>query len=1184
MPPELPAQVKTGAEVKSGAIGPIMSQFPLTKLSNEILCCVADHLSDWDLISLSLTNHWFLNLLGVPRLTRLRERIGVPLRTWKWEPENTDERARKIAAFRYQIFFLWSCYHGHTSIVKNLLAISRANNLPLGMELKPANVGLSLSDTYRVLPPQGMPNPHLHPSNKPMRINDLLALLPSDMNKIFSLESQVGYNIASTSGQVMSFSDWTLEGVQSQSIDILFSPAYEISAPRRPDLNWQLVQIDYVPDVAASNVFRQADGSRSFPPIIFFPLSLAALNGHLELVKTLVDAEKTPCNTPCYLPFWIPTGQGFDELPEPMTGVEPLVAPLLAAVHDGHTDVVDFILKSGASRDQLCVYPEVPMSAIHVAVSSPGNSRHMTEFLLDRGFGDNGRLAELNLSGLSPVLLANLNGNSDQLAMLRDAGADLDQEMGKSSKGCTALMHACMFGFFEGARKLIEAGADTNVKFGALPSGPTDVMWDVDGYFRRHFRNFPLGQTLKDNGYNEFLRPVIGLNPIQLCVYLIGAEWRLAQPKDLAYSKHDPVKPQEVIDFLSFAVDHGSTRGHTPSWLLELPILLFQRQTGRLSDQKRTHWSEYPNWHDNGRSEILDAVLNLQKSRNLPLTLRDEHGNSLIQLALLEWDFNSCQIIVNHNSQAYVELARRWVTGNVGRFIDQFVNKSVWSSNRDRDTNVFGMWPLLCADGLQLMLNVGIISYEDLAAHRLLPELIQLAMDKTTESTFKIAMARKTLIDLIFELPNISRVLENSHHLSSTSSHPSSCSRSDLERLLWSAIEQATLDIDRRFSFLGESLNGEQFLFRLVGIGADINKPNPENGHLPLAELINLFARARRNRGKEQYVYAAAKFLLNHGAKVHVKPLTRRQSPDPKTEGANPVIACYRAKVAGIFADLFLDSARGGPQNEEIPEEMMAFYWEEMLESHPDEQVALMLLDRSTSPTDPSLRLPNYHIQIPGLHRRGRVMLPGPPASHLTYPDGMVWTFGIPLVCKVMQRLAAWTREWGPKIRLQWQQGGAHVGLTKYPVEPLVHILGLLLQRGADVNGRVQGSNMSVVDFLRKLLNSDFGHSGAVPFTDRKLGRDDWDHEYRPCFAILKQLTVSKILKLRGNSVYFRFMWWDPTSEDHGSGTKGNGVTAEEEQQQLSELEKVDRMLVQDASKWNWFDDYSQQYGRYGGI
>ena len=182
-------------------------------------------------------------------------------------------------------------------------------------------------------------------------------------------------------------------------------------------------------------------------------LVAAARDGSLETVKMLIEA-------------------GADERASDGMGATPLLAASLA----GDAETVKFLLDRGADPNQADKAGTTPLQ------NAAGNlDREMIRALLAKGanvnaantFGGRVRHGDIELKGLTPLMLAAPHGSPAVLGMLIEAGAEVDA---RDSRGMTALMLAAASSRqnHKSMKLLLAHGADPNA---VSVKGETPLDW-----------------------------------------------------------------------------------------------------------------------------------------------------------------------------------------------------------------------------------------------------------------------------------------------------------------------------------------------------------------------------------------------------------------------------------------------------------------------------------------------------------------------------------------------------------------------------------------------------------------------------------------------------------------------------------------------------------------------------------
>ena len=161
----------------------------------------------------------------------------------------------------------------------------------------------------------------------------------------------------------------------------------------------------------------------------------AARNGYVEEVKTLLSSGMFDINYSNSLE------SGFGE------------TALHVAAGNGHKDMVQFLLDSGAELDIQDTYGSTPLSLALAASNVPND---VVKLLLDKG----AELETENDFGSTPLLYAVGWGNTGIVQMLLHRGAEINK---KNRKGDTPLHLAARLGQEDAVGLLLERGAELNL-------------------------------------------------------------------------------------------------------------------------------------------------------------------------------------------------------------------------------------------------------------------------------------------------------------------------------------------------------------------------------------------------------------------------------------------------------------------------------------------------------------------------------------------------------------------------------------------------------------------------------------------------------------------------------------------------------------------------------------------------
>jgi len=195
------------------------------------------------------------------------------------------------------------------------------------------------------------------------------------------------------------------------------------------------------------------------------PLIVASQNGHLEVVRTLLDGGSDPNiqDEDGFTALIFASQNGHLEVVKTLLdqdrGVNPNIqtkkdgyTALIFASQNGHLEVVKTLL------DHRGVDPNIQSKNYTALISaSIKGYSEIIKTLLDRGADPN--IQQQN-NGFTALIFASHNGHSEVVKTLLDRGADLNTK----NKGYTALMIASYNGHLECVKTLLDRGSDPNIK------------------------------------------------------------------------------------------------------------------------------------------------------------------------------------------------------------------------------------------------------------------------------------------------------------------------------------------------------------------------------------------------------------------------------------------------------------------------------------------------------------------------------------------------------------------------------------------------------------------------------------------------------------------------------------------------------------------------------------------------
>ena len=208
-------------------------------------------------------------------------------------------------------------------------------------------------------------------------------------------------------------------------------------------------------------------------------LMYAARNGHLDVCQWLVKEKKnevkTTDNEGKTALMWTALCGRFevckwlaDEAGADVNAVDMLERTvLLHAVKGGHLDVCKWLINEKGA--------EAGGKNILIEAASHGHPDICRWLVNEKGTDVNAKEED---NGETALMYAALNGNSDIVAFLVEAGADVNET---TKDGYTALMTATIGGHFDVVRFLTEHGADVNAK---AYYGTTAYILATDGNYQ----------------------------------------------------------------------------------------------------------------------------------------------------------------------------------------------------------------------------------------------------------------------------------------------------------------------------------------------------------------------------------------------------------------------------------------------------------------------------------------------------------------------------------------------------------------------------------------------------------------------------------------------------------------------------------------------------------------------------
>jgi len=360
------------------------------------------------------------------------------------------------------------------------------------------------------------------------------------------------------------------------------------------------------------------------------------------------------------------------------------LTPLCVALLCGRCRLAEVLLKATKASKHPCALSEDGVvqlvSPLHAAASSKNGGLEMIELVL-RHLGPEFDVDQVNFAGLTSLWVASLNqrADADMLAHLKSAGASIEFDLGM---GYTPLAHAVLnHTRFGQAIKLVQAGADINVTF---------YTWGVTE---------PKSWLSADT-----ILQFEGLRPAEMVCHMSSG--------GTYFNGYGP----GPADLLTSLVEHG------------LDIHAVNPISGRSLVEHLFRQLDAPyevdvvikpiSICDRDRYRLLDRLLDLGAD---PMAA-DKHGNTIMEMALAQFDVQSCRVLTNHSSDAIRVLAKHWT-------LEAFIQTCITLDCADREDFASGLHQSnlaggYCLEGIKLLLDLKLISREELARHPLLPQLL----------------------------------------------------------------------------------------------------------------------------------------------------------------------------------------------------------------------------------------------------------------------------------------------------------------------------------------------------------------------------------------------------------------------------------------------------------------------------
>ncbi|KAK3328598.1 hypothetical protein B0T19DRAFT_476176 [Cercophora scortea] len=453
---------------------------------------------------------------------------------------------------------------------------------------------------------------------------------------------------------------------------------------------------------------------------VYFPLHLAVFRGHLDIVKLLVekgvrlDLPSRNLNTN----YVHRPGLRFPQIWHDSTkypAEDAMITPLAVAIQCGHAEIARYLLQvetnelPNVALSSLCQ----PTSPLHFATvaGSPEITRQLFEVCLL----DVASINQRNYQGLPPIWLAYIHENWEAVSALQDVGSNIDHDL---ANGFTPLTHALMYGYFIQAKRLLDMGARLDVTMVEAPK-VQDLIRTIPGRGRGTDEPDYDARVQMENDKFQGLRGLEIACCSVVCVVgclrkeqeeefysLFSASLRESQLNDTkTHSNEDPL-PEVYAPISRFNLDQKN-RGVTAPGIV---TFLFPRQGHRYDNDSHVYESDAEtHWRYSKRSKYLARLLRLGADPNAT----DNFGNNLVELALAQWDFDSLLVIAKYNNKAAETFSQHWT---LGKFMSYFIDSKTRPGEQ--------YWQVICRQGLQAFVSLGLATERSIATHPLLGRLV----------------------------------------------------------------------------------------------------------------------------------------------------------------------------------------------------------------------------------------------------------------------------------------------------------------------------------------------------------------------------------------------------------------------------------------------------------------------------
>ncbi len=400
------------------------------------------------------------------------------------------------------------------------------------------------------------------------------------------------------------------------------------------------VLVDLLLDEKGKTIHLQVDSKHGAP------LCAAAWNGHVDVVRQLLDAGADPndSNFPNWSALRSAVWEGWKDVAELLIqrgaslkadhGGDRKTSPLLSAVERHRPDIVRLLLGHGSDPNEYTLLWAATNACWYTWWTSPENLNQrkddeVVSLLLQAGADPNAKMEYSR----KPLHLAAIYGSDRQVHALLKHGTRLEE---KDKEGWTPLLHAVQNGHTHAVRQLLQHGANPNVRTAegntplhlAAQNGvpvelsKTMAKHGTEPKIRNRYNNTRILHLLLDHGAELEAKNNDGLTPLLMTPYLETIRELVARGSDINAKSVDDYRLIHLAEVRkdkrlhAYLLKHGAdpTPHKSPFYMpevltKEMDALVYQMgQYKEGMDAVREKIREHPDLA-HGRSKSGDTLL-----------------------------------------------------------------------------------------------------------------------------------------------------------------------------------------------------------------------------------------------------------------------------------------------------------------------------------------------------------------------------------------------------------------------------------------------------------------------------------------------------------------------------------------------------------------------------------------------